>query len=405
MRFLIGISFFLIAYSYAGYPLLLWFLTRERRKNRKAFPAPMLDSARPYPFLSLVVSAYNEEKVIEQKIQNCLRLQYPKDRFEILIGTDGCTDQTPALVRRYQNQGVTLFEYPVRRGKPAVLNETVPQARGDVIVFSDAYTVLREDVLLRMAEHFSDPRLGVVSGFSGFLDPTARQLEKHYFDYDKFLKTLEGDWGVLLGAHGACYAVRKKAWRALAQDTLIDDFVSAIETQARGYQARYDRDIMAIEEASKGFWSEYRRRVRIGAGGYQSLSYLKDVIFPRRRGLRRLSFAFWSHKILRWLGPFLLLFLWGGSATLLGEPCYALFWGLQTFFYILAGLGLAFHLRHPEGGKAPLLLEVPFYFVGINVALLHGFLKHLFGKQKVTWSRTERNRMGSEYPSCLECST
>ena len=404
MKFLIAICFLLISYSYAGYPFLLWFLTKGKRKNRREPLPPVLDPGGSCPLMSLVVSAYNEEKIIEEKIQNCLRLKYPKDRLEIVIATDGCTDQTQTIVKRYKAQGVVLFEYPVRRGKPAVLNETVPLARGEVIVFSDAYTVLKEDVLLRIARHFYNPEVGVVSGFFGFLDPNARQLEKRYFDYDKFLKALEGDWGVLVGAHGGCYAIRKKAWKAIAEDTLIDDFVAAIQTQARGFQAVYDRDIVAIEEASDGFWSEYRRRVRIGAGGYQSLASLRDVIFPRRRELWKLSFAFWSHKVLRWLGPFLLLFLWGGSLSVLGHPFFAVFWALQTFFYALAAFGFAHHLCHPRGGKASLLFEAPFYFVGINVALFHGFLKHLLGKQKVTWARTERNRFSSEVPSCLEYS-
>ena len=404
MKFFIAICFLLISYSYAGYPLLLWFLSKGKRKNRAEPLAPVLDPGGSYPLMSLVVSAYNEEKIIEEKIQNCLRLKYPKDRLEILVATDGCTDQTQTIVKRYKDRGVILFESPARRGKPAVLNEAVPRTRGEVVFFSDANTFLKEDVLLRTAKHFQDPAVGVVAGFLEFVDPNDRQLEKRYFDYDKFQKTLENHWGVLVGAHGGCYAIRKKAWREVPENTLIDDFVVAIQIQARGFKAVYDRDIVAVEEAPMGFWSEYGRRVRIGAGGYQSLAFLKDVIFPRQRELWKLSFAFWSHKALRWLGPFLLLILWGGSVTLLGHPFFAIFWALQTLFYALAALGLTHHLWHPRGGKTPLFLEVPFYFVTINAALFHGFWRYLFGKQKVTWTRTERNHFASEHPSCLEYS-
>jgi cellulose synthase/poly-beta-1,6-N-acetylglucosamine synthase-like glycosyltransferase len=385
MEFIFWISASLILYTYLGYPVLLFamatvkqvkrdleylFSRRDRRRRETA--------GTELPMVSLVVAAYNEEKVIEAKIQNMLDLDYPKDRIEIIIGSDGSSDKTNEIVSEYAKEGVTLYVYP-RGGKSSVLNRTIPRANGEIVVLSDANTMFKRDAVRKLVRHFKSPQIGCVCGELRFISETGEQkAEGFYWKYEVILKFLESKLGSVLGANGAIYAIRKELFNPIPPNTIIDDFVIGMNVKRKGYRVIYDPEAVAYEEAADGVKSEFRRRVRIGAGDFQAIPMTIPLLNPLRGFI---AFAYLSHKIIRWLCPFLMLSAFASSATL----------SINGGIYSVGFIGqVAFYLTALIGSKGPSILKVPYHFVMMNLALAIGFFKFIAGRQKVTWRKTER---------------
>jgi len=364
----------LAAYIYVGFPVLLAFLQRFAKRPVAKRPIE--------PRVSVLVAAYNEARVIEEKIRNTIALDYPADRIDVAIACDGPRDDTTAIAQRAASQigegRVRVFAYPVNRGKLHVLNDTMRELSGDIVVLTDAASMLERDAVRRLVENFADPAVGAVSGVYRVTrgDEAAHgNQEDLYWKYETFLKQAEGDVGSILGCHGALYAVRRELYPYPAPTTINDDYVIPMRILQRGYRVAYDSSAVAREEAHE--MSGFSRRVRIMTGNFQQLSELRALVRP----LRPLPlFFFLSHKAGRLIVPLAMIALFVANLFLLGEPFYRTLFGLQLGFYALVLLGALIRLR-------PRILRLPYYFCMINAAAFLGMYHALRGGRALAWKR------------------
>lgn len=382
------ISALSLAHTYFLYPLFLigagalgsaWsdFRYLARGGNRRG------EAAIAAPKVSLLFSAWNEAKVIGKKIENCLALDYPPDKLEILVGSDGSDDGTDEIVAEFADPRISLSSAP-RMGKIGVLNRLVPRATGEILVFSDANTLFDPAAIRMLVRHFRDPTVGLVCGRLRLFNPSRRSYEEStYWVYESFLKFMEGKWGVVMGANGGIYALRRELWETLPTQTVVEDFVIAGRCLLRDKRVVYDPEAIAWEETTEDYSKERARRSRIAAGNFQALVRLRELLRPSRPGL---AFAFLSHKVLRWFAPFFLLGLLVSNFFLLGSSFYNLSLFLQLSFYGLAIAGHQGFTRGTLGGLA----STARYFTEMNWGILQGFFRWLRGSQKVTWERTAR---------------
>ena len=301
----------LVVYTYAVYPALIWWLSRRFGRSSGA---PACDPE-PWPEVTLLIAAYNEEEVIEERIRNALAMDYPRDRIEIVIGLDGCTDDTAAIVRRYDDRGVRLLDY-----RPATRQGLRAQRGHGRDQWPDRLDVRREH-----GDRSSSgaparplvpgPGVGAVVGRLVLTDPrSGSNADGLYWKYETFLKRCEGRLGALLGANGAIYAIRRDLYVPIPPETIIDDFVIPLLAKLRsGCAIVYECDAVAREETPADVSSEFHRRARIGAGGFQSIGMLWRLLDPRRGWV---AFTFFSHKVLRWFCPFFLIGLLASNALL-----------------------------------------------------------------------------------------
>lgn len=370
-----------VFYTYIGYPILVWVLARWF--GRRTGPPGSADES--LPAVSLLIAAYNEEEVIEKRLQSALAMDYPRDKLEIAVASDGSSDQTADLVRRYQDRGVRLFQYQQRRGKASVLNASVPKLKGDIVLLSDANTQIDPDALKKMVRWHRDPRVGVVCGRLILTDAqTGRNVDGLYWKYETFLKRCDGRLGGLLGANGAIYTIRKDLFHPIPTHTILDDFVIPLQAKLyTGCKLVYEYEAVAREETSPGIASEFHRRARIGAGGFQSIRMLWRLLNPRYGWV---TFTFCSHKVARWVCPFFLAGLMLSNLLLVDQPFYQMFLLGQLGFYALAAL-MAFL---PARSKPMKLLRLTTMFTSMNLALVVGFFRWIKKSQKATWKRTDR---------------
>lgn len=375
-------------YSYAVYPVLLFLLAAVVQTARDAFyllsRGDRRSRAGDLPFVTLIISAHNEEATIARTLQSAIDQDYPKDRLEILIGSDGSEDRTNEIVKSFESQGVRLAAFSERRGKLSVLMDCVGMARGEVLALSDANTLLRRDALKMIARHFQRPGIGGVCGELRLTTPEGGEADEGlYWRYEQILKLLESRLDSTLGANGAIYAVRRELFPKLAPNLITDDFVIPMKVRARGFRVIYDPEAVALEEAPAQAGDEFRRRLRIGAGNWQALWQCWTVLLPWKGFV---AFAFFSHKLLRWLAPFMMIAGLIANLYLLDGLFWRYVLGAQILFYAAAGLGWLFHrLRLPQGP-----LRIVWYFAMINVALGVGLLRGVFGLQRAAWNRTSR---------------
>jgi cellulose synthase/poly-beta-1,6-N-acetylglucosamine synthase-like glycosyltransferase len=365
----------ILCYVFVGYPLILVVLGRFVRKR-------LVFEALPPPTVSLIVSAYNEEKVIGEKIENCLSIQYPQDKLEIIIVSDASTDQTDAIVTRYMHEGVVLKRMPVRRGKTTGLNAVVPLAKGEIIVFSDANALYAPDAVQKLVRNFADPSVGCVTGDSRYIQLDMSYVggsEDTYWDYERLLKSKESSLGSMVGADGAIFAIRKRLFSSLREED-INDFVIPLQIVGRGYRCIFEPEAVCFENSMVHFEEEFRRKVRVVNRSWNGLFRVKPLLNPVRYGW--FSIQLISHKLLRWLTPLFLL------AALMSSVCLT----SQHWMYIGAAAGqLGFYAL----GMVGLMLErvqirsrwlsFPCYFVLMNVASIAGVLKYMRGEKINIW--------------------
>jgi cellulose synthase/poly-beta-1,6-N-acetylglucosamine synthase-like glycosyltransferase len=370
-----------VIYAYLGYPLLIWCLAK--RFGRLA-PPPDLKEA-DLPTVSLLIAAYNEEHVIGERIRNALALDYPADKLQIVIASDGSTDATADVVRRFVDTRVRLLDYSQRRGKASVLNSAFSELKGDIILLSDANTEYEPLAARNIVRWFGDPEIGVVCGRLVLTDHhTGQNADSLYWKYETFLKQCEGRLRALLGANGGIYAIRRHLFQPIPSETIVDDLVIPLQAKLRtGCAIIYDCQAVAREETPASIESEFHRRSRIGAGGFQSIAMLWRLLDPRQGWI---AFTFFSHKILRWLCPFFMLGSLLANAFLWDEPLYQLTLLAQGMFY-LTSVVIAFV---PGRFKTLKPLRITTMFTGMNAALLVGFWRWLRGSQQSAWKRTAR---------------
>jgi poly-beta-1,6-N-acetyl-D-glucosamine synthase len=350
-------------YAYIGYPLVL--LGLGLILGRPVRKAPI------QPYISLLIPAHNEARVIERKIRNSLALHYPADRLEIVIVSDGSTDETEAIARRFENGCLRVFAFAKNRGKMAVLNATIPELRGEIVVFSDASALLAPDSVRRLVENFADPSIGAVSGLYQVLRPAEVNIgasESFYWKYETFLKTRESQLASTLGGHGQLHAIRKELYPFPPSETINDDYVIPLSVVSRGFRAVYEPTAQVYEEARE--MTGFARRIRIMTGNLQQLRNIPLQPMP--------LFFFLSHKVLRLLAPFAMLAALTANLLLLASPVYRALLYAQLAFYTLAACGLSGRLR-------PRALSLPFYFCMVNFAAFFGVYHALTRRKGMAW--------------------
>jgi len=377
-------SLLLISYTYIGYGCILWLIRKIYRKT----PPQFVDIGE-IPSLTFVVAAYNEEEIIEAKIENCLRLGYPKDKIQFLFVTDGSTDRTGEILKRYP--WIAWTHQAVRRGKIAAVNRVMPMAEGSITVFSDANAMLNPQALKNIVKHYAQPDIGAVAGEkrvnSSEIDNASGAGESLYWKYESTLRRWDGEFHSVMGAAGELFSIRTELFEKVEEDTLIEDFVMTMKLLRKGYRIAYAPDAYACEEASENSEEEMKRKIRISAGGLQASWRLRDLMNPIR--YPRTAFQFLSHRVFRWtLAPVGLLLLAMTHPILAIQEGGFYLWTLYFHlgFYLLAALGALLARRSIKVKVA----FVPYYFLMMNTSVFLGALRLIKGKQSTVWEKARR---------------
>jgi cellulose synthase/poly-beta-1,6-N-acetylglucosamine synthase-like glycosyltransferase len=370
---LFWICFGALIYVYAGYPLLLALLAAFVRDKR---------SQPGYsPKISFLIAAYNEEANIGRKIEQTLALDYPTDKLEVLVLSDGSTDRTDELVKAFADPRVRLLRMEPRRGKTSAQNRGVRQASGEVLVFSDATTVYHPHALRFLASRYEDPTVGAASGRYQYFDPEGNSPTGlgtiAFWNYENMLKMMQSKIRTISGCCGCIYSVRKSAYTELPED-VISDLVQPLWVIQKGSRVVFEDRALAYEETTRSTGEEFSMRVRVVTRGIRGLLSVPDVLQPWKFGW--VSFQLFSHKILRWLVSFFLIGLFAGTALLADRPVFRLLLVLQAMFYLWALFTMAVPLQ-----KKWKILGIPLYFCLLNAAAFCSVIAVLRGRKYVTW--------------------
>lgn len=369
---------FLIVYPYLVYPFLLMLCSRLFGITH--LPGTTGDT----PDVAVVISAFNEEKHIVARIENLLQQTYPEQHLTIYIGCDGCNDRTAALVREMNHPRVVLFDYPKNRGKISVLNDMLSEVTQAIVVLSDANTYYKPDAIQKLLRHFEDQSIGGVCGELHLYDKaTGHNQDGLYWKLEQKLKFHEARLNAYLGANGAIYAIRRKLFKPLPEDTITDDFTLFMQIALEGHRTCYDVEAVAEEEVAPDVSGEYGRRVRIGTGNYQAFFRLL-TLFQGKQKWR--LFTYVSHKVIRWFTPQFMVMVLILNLLLLDQWFYQLLLVLQILLYS----GAYVLMNRPDKMKLPGSVRLAVFFVSMNLALGHGFIRFVSGRSQGAWSRTQR---------------
>lgn len=387
MKIVYWLSLFIVFYTFLGYGILLYFLVRIRRVVKGKRIVPGLNQN--FPSLTLVVAAYNEEDLIIEKIQNTLGLNYPADKLSLLFITDGSNDRTPDLIAQYPQ--IKLMHSPARNGKIHAIHRAMHEVDSEVVVFTDANTFLNKDALLLIARHYADPNVGAVSGEKRVMQDAVSDAtagEGFYWKYESTLKKWDSELYSVVGAAGELFSVRRSLYQQVEQDTILDDFMISMLIAQQGYRIIYEPDAYASELSSDNIKEELKRKVRIAAGGIQSILRLEKLFFPFHFPL--LWFQYISHRVLRWtVTPFLMILVFVLNILICiqsGDIIYGLIMAGQVVFYGAAFLGWMLEKKKIKV-KA---LFVPYYFCVMNYAVIAGIQRYYKGSQSAAWEKAKR---------------
>ncbi len=386
MAVLFWIFLLIIFYTYLGYGIILYILVKIKeifvKQKIKVIPDQL-------PEVTLFITAYNEEKIVELKMKNCRELSYPSKLLKIVWVTDGSNDKTMELLNKYPD--VKVLHRPERRGKTSAMNRGMTFVESPIVVFTDANTMLNREAILEIVKEFTDPIVGCVAGEKRVLSKeidSATAGEGIYWKYESTLKALDYRLYSAVGAAGELFAVRKVLFEPMPADTLLDDFILSLRIAQKGYKIAYCNKAFAMEAASLNMKEEEKRKVRIAAGGLQSIWRLRSLFNILRYGW--LSFQFVSHRVLRWTLTPLLLFLLipiNGILAFQGDPVYIGLFILQGLFYLMAITGYQLEKKKVRNK----LLFVPYYFVFMNINVMQGFIYILKNNGSGTWEKAKRD--------------
>jgi len=391
LKIIFWILLFIIVYTYVGYGILLYLIIKIRRAfkiGNKPSPNPDYE-----PEVTLFIAAYNEKEYVEAKMKNSLELEYPKDKLNIIWVTDGSNDGTPDLLKGYPN--TTVHHLDERNGKIGAMNRGMQFIKTPIVIFSDANTNLGKESIRRIVNLFSNPKVGCVSGEKRIVDKESDVAsgagEGLYWKYESALKKWDAELYSVVGAAGELFAVRTELYRHVEKDTILDDFIISLRVAQDGYTIQYDPDAYAIETASANVKEELKRKIRISAGGIQSIVRLCSLLNIFKYGT--LSFQYISHRVLRWsLTPMSLILLIPVLTVLaINEGVfnfgfYAILFWLQLLFYAAALLGWFLENRETRIK----ILFIPYYFFIMNLSVVLGFFRYMKKSQSVNWERSKR---------------
>ncbi len=379
MLFIFWASIAIIVYVYFGYPLILKCVSLFRHYAAPPEPAD-------WPGISLVIAAYNEEDVIEEKLDNSLDLDYPREKMEIIVASDGSTDRTDEIVERRAAEGVRLVRVEGRQGKTSAQNRAVEEATREILVFSDANAIYDRDAIKKLVKHFGREDVGCVEGRRLDYSPDKTATAAHeltYRDYESRVKTLESKVLSCTGTTGPIYAVRRSLYVPLSPETISDLMEPMMVMYRHRKRQVYEPAAISREAVLGEMRREFRRKVRIITRCLHSLTRVPGIMNPFKTGW--FSVQVISHRLLRWLLPVVLLVAFCANIALLRRPFYAATLVLQGLFYGTALLGWAFE----EASFGPALLRVPYYFCAANAASLVAVANWMMRRNVVTW-RTNR---------------
>ncbi|RPI75882.1 MAG: glycosyltransferase family 2 protein, partial [Planctomycetaceae bacterium] len=374
------------------YVVVLWLLSGLVRG--RGTPPSQPGQTESLPLVTLIVPAFNEEVVLEAKLKNSLEIDYPRERLEILVASDGSRDQTNEIASRFADQGVRLLAFEENRGKASAMNDAVREARGELLCLCDANVMFRPDALRILVEKLRDPAVGAATGDVRLLsaDSEFGEGESLYYRIERRIQEYESALGSTMGVDGGMYVIRKELYRALPRDTVLDDFKTSMNVVKANRRLIYEPSAVAIENGTPLSSDEFRRRVRVAAGAAQSV---KRGDFPPPWHPFNF-FAWFSHKFLRWTGPIWLVVLLATTIALWNEGwIYRVALGCQLLVYgltLIAWVWPALRTSRVAG--------VAFYFTLSHLAIAWGTIKGLFLMQSGTWKRTARTPIpGSGSPT------
>jgi cellulose synthase/poly-beta-1,6-N-acetylglucosamine synthase-like glycosyltransferase len=387
---LFWISIALVFYSYFGYAIVIWiYLKLKKTISKKIIPQ---DNQYFEPEVTLIVATYNEENVIEKKILNCLDLDYPVEKIKLIFVADGSSDNTVNIIKKYPQ--INLLYKDNREGKVAAINRAMQYVATDYVIFCDANTFLNKESIKEIVKHYADEKIGAVAGEKKILTDNknlnaAGAGEGLYWKYESTLKKIDSDFYSVVGAAGELFSIRTKLYEYVDKNVLLDDFIISMKICMRGYKVVYEPKAYAQEAPSLTMRDEQKRKIRISAGGFQSILMLKSLLNIFKYG--KLSFLYISHRVLRWmLCPLLLPVILLCNLYIVVDLPYSLLYTailiLQIMFYIFAVVGWIFYLRN----KKINIFYVAYYFVFMNLSLYIGFKKFITNKQTVLWDKAKR---------------
>ncbi len=383
--FLFWFGLFIVFYTYIGYGILLYLIVhiKETVKKKAIHPLPA-----SLPDVTLFIAAYNEEDIVRQKMENCRDLSYPSDKLRIVWVTDGSDDHTNERLAAYED--VSVFFTPERKGKTEALNRGMQYVSTPYVVFTDANTMLNTEAIKEIVRCFSNPKVGCVAGEKRVDTQSAQGAtagEGFYWKYESALKDLDDRLYSAVGAAGELFAIQTRLFEQMPSDTLLDDFILSLRIAAKGYKIAYCKEAYATETTSLNMKEEEKRKIRIAAGGLQSVWRLRGLFNIFRYGM--LSFQYISHRVLRWtLTPLMLFLLLPVNLILAlsGNPFYIGTLTLQLLFYVAAYAGYRMEQRNLRNK----LLFIPYYFIFMNVNVIRGFFYLNKNKGNGTWSKAKR---------------
>lgn len=423
MKILFWVTFILIVYTYIGYPVLVYILSQCYRKP--------LRGKYLYPTVSILVSAYNEEKNIEQKLRNLLKLEYPDERIEILVGSDGSTDRTDEIIKSVialspvlggapgnaewgaisssnstilyhsavgevganmdsPHKSIWFFRQEPRQGKPSMLNILAQQAKGDILVLTDARQRLDEKAILELVKYFDDQKVGAVSGELHYESEAGNKTAAGlgiYWKYEKFIRKSESRMGSMLGTTGALYAVRRDLYPQLPVDLILEEVYVPLKVIEKGFRAVFDKRAKVYDKVFSQPKEEFLRKCRTLAGNFQLFFYAREVFNPFRG---KIAWQFFSHKFLRLMVPFLLVAMLVSNAVIVSKDCYAMLALTGNFYAVFFMLQIMFYIFAVLGGMIKSdrrYLNVPHMFCVMNAAAVVGLWQFLFKKQSSLWKK------------------
>jgi len=387
MRGALWMSIFFIVYCYFGYPLLIFGLAKLLRKSVKKHPIT--------PSVSIVLSVWNEEGVVERKIKNLLSMDYPSEKIEILIGSDGSTDKTNLIINRFADKGVILVAHNQRQGKMATLNDLVTRAKNEIIIFNDARQEWKPNAIRELVANFADPKVGCVSGelmLSSDGGATAKGINL-YWEYEKFIRRQESRLHSMLGATGAIYAIRKELYAALPVHVVLDDVYIPFKIIKQGYRAVFDPSARAYDQAADSPREEHRRKARTLYGNYQIFGLFPELFNPL---VSPVAIQFFSHKFLRVAAPFLMIAVFFLNAAIVfidarvpaESSLYITLFVFQIIFYGMAVIGgLARHQKYGILNALSKVCYIPYVFCLLNFSALIGFFRFAGANQGAVWEK------------------
>lgn len=387
LEILFWLSLFIIFYAYIGYGILLFLIVRIKRLFTRKRPPQFTGD--DLPEATLLIAAYNEADIMDEKIKNTFELDYPKGKLQLLFITDGSDDGTPDIIKKYPE--IKLMHQNERKGKIAAVTRAMKEVKTPVVIYTDANTFLNKEALINIARHYADPRVGAVAGEKRIKTGAAASAsgagEGIYWKYESTLKKWDSELYSIVGAAGELFSIRTDLFEPVPADTIIEDFYLTLSIARKGYRVSYEPEASATETPSASVKEELKRKIRIAAGGLQAIARLTPLLNPFRYGV--LSFQYISHRVLRWtIAPAALVILMVANILLASySSFYQYLLYAQILFYLAVIIGFILE-RKKIKIKA---FFIPYYFFIMNYAVYMGFLRFISKKQSVLWEKAKRS--------------